>query len=102
MREKNDRLTGAPTDGTAMNCEEFQEQLPQLMEAGIHDHPHLRSCQRCTALLEELESIAHFAAELLKPVYEPHDKVWNKIQTQIAHEDGISRLDRSSTGHPRR
>ena len=102
MREKEDRPTGTPTDGQVMNCEEFQEQLPQLMEAGIHDHPHLRSCQRCTALLEELEYIAGIAEELLQPIYEPPEKVWQNIRSQIACDDRGSRLDQSSPGHPSR
>jgi hypothetical protein len=102
MREKENRPTGKPTDGAEMNCEDFQAQLPQLMEAGIHDHPHLRSCQRCAALLEELEYIAGIAEKLLEPVYEPPDKVWHNIQSQIARENGVPKPARASTRHSRR
>jgi hypothetical protein len=90
MSEKEDRLTGPPTDGQSMDCEQFQEQLPQLMESGLHGHPHLQTCQRCAALIEELEYIAGFAREML-PLYEPPDKVWDNIRIQIGREDGLGK-----------
>ena len=89
MSDKEGRNTDPATDRPSLDCERFQEQLPQLMESGIHDHPHLRTCQRCTALIDELEDIAE-AAKAILPLYEPPDKVWDNIRTQISREDGIS------------
>ncbi len=91
MTEKEDRPAGPPALGERMNCEEFQEQLPQLIEDGVYDHPHLRTCQRCTALLRELEEIADAAKQLL-PLYEPPDKVWLDLQKKLGLEDDPAKL----------
>jgi len=86
MREQEDRPTGPLADGYALSCEEFQDQMAQLMEnemVDIHDHPHLRTCARCTALLDELEQIGDAAKELLTPTYEPSDKLLDRIRESI-------------------
>jgi predicted AAA+ superfamily ATPase len=44
-----------------MSCKEFQEQLPELLsksEEDVEHHPHLRSCELCRALIEDLHTIA--------------------------------------------
>jgi len=68
-------------------CEEFQAQLPDLISSGerISDHPHLRSCYLCRALLADLEAIAHAARQLF-PVAEPPDALWKHIQSAIVKE----------------
>jgi hypothetical protein len=55
----------------AGGCEEFQLQLVELLQAGedARDHPHLRSCERCRALLDDLEKIAEAARRLFGSEY---------------------------------
>jgi hypothetical protein len=47
----------------AMSCSDFQKQLPDLFSSGsiIEDHPHLRNCDLCRALVDDLEIIAEEA-----------------------------------------
>jgi len=70
-----------------LSCEEFQGQLPDLISSGerITDHPHLRSCYLCRALLADLETIAHAARQLF-PVVEPPDALWRHIQSAIVND----------------
>ena len=46
-----------------LTCAEFQAQLPELISSGqpIADHPHLRTCGLCSALLAELQTIVDAA-----------------------------------------
>ena len=72
-----------------MSCEEFQEQLPELIGSGANAsaHPHVQSCDLCRAFLAELEAIAAAARELF-PVEDPSDRVWEQIQSAIQEEEG--------------
>jgi hypothetical protein len=69
-----------------MSCAEFQAQLPDLIcsTEEISDHPHVRSCRLCRALLADLSAIAD-AARLLFPVEEPRDALWEHIETAIVN-----------------
>jgi hypothetical protein len=70
-----------------MNCEEFQSQLPELIGTGerISDHPHLQSCELCSAFVAELEAIAEAARQLF-PIVEPPDELWEHIEMAIQKE----------------
>jgi hypothetical protein len=70
-----------------MTCAEFQSQLPELIGSGadIADHPHLQTCELCTALLADLETIADAARQLF-PVVEPPDDLWEHIESAIKEE----------------
>jgi hypothetical protein len=72
-----------------MSCEEFQTRLAVMIGSGenMADHPHIRSCELCRALLADLETIAEAARQLL-PVEEPPEKLWDKIETAIKNENG--------------
>jgi hypothetical protein len=72
-----------------MSCEEFQEQLPELIGSGADAsaHPHVQSCELCRAFLGELEAIASAARQLF-PVEDPSDRVWEHIRTAIQEEEG--------------
>jgi hypothetical protein len=50
-------------------CEEFQQRLATLLATGenARDHPHLRGCELCRALLDDLEKIAEAARRLFGP-----------------------------------
>lgn len=71
-----------------MNCAEFQDQLADLVGSGkdISTHPHLRNCERCRALLADLESIAAAARQLF-PEVEPPDDLWKQIESAIQDDE---------------
>jgi len=72
-----------------MSCEDFQAQLPELIGTGedVSGHPHLRTCDRCRALLAELETIAEAARQLF-PSVEPPEEVWEQIESALKREEG--------------
>jgi hypothetical protein len=76
-----------------MSCEEFQSQLPELIGSGKIDanHPHLKDCDLCQALLADLETIAEAARQLF-PVEDPPPLVWEKIETALKNEEGSAPL----------
>ena len=72
-----------------MTCQEFQDQLPEMIGSGesLAAHAHLQHCALCRALLADLETIAQAARELF-PVAEPPYKLWNQIESAIQKEKG--------------
>jgi hypothetical protein len=77
-------MTGDPGN---MSCAEFQAQLSELIGSGedVSAHPHLEGCDRCRALLAELETIAEAARQLF-PSVEPPEEVWQQIESALKHE----------------
>ena len=73
-----------------MSCEEFQAQLPELIGSGKIDanHPHLKNCELCKALLADLETIAEAARQLF-PTEDPPPKLWDKIEMALKNEEGF-------------
>jgi predicted anti-sigma-YlaC factor YlaD len=71
-----------------MSCEVFQSQLADLIGSGedISNHPHLKSCPRCRALLDDLQTIAEAARQLL-PAEPPEDNLWERIESAIQLEE---------------
>jgi hypothetical protein len=71
-----------------MSCEEFQEQLAELIGSGANAsaHPHLQNCDLCRAFFADLEAIAAAARELF-PVEDPSDRVWEQIRSAIQEEE---------------
>jgi len=72
---------------TKMTCEEFQAQMPDLIASGENAsaHPHVRECDLCRALLQDLETIAEAARQLF-PVEDPPDRVWEQIESAIKNK----------------
>jgi hypothetical protein len=72
-----------------LSCAEFQAQLAELIGSGENAsaHPHIQNCERCRALLAELETIAEAARQLFPPV-EPPDELWEHIETALKNEEG--------------
>jgi predicted anti-sigma-YlaC factor YlaD len=70
-----------------LNCEQFQNQLPELLGSGtvVAEHAHLQQCELCRALLADLETIAEAARQLL-PVVDPPEKLWEQIESAIKSE----------------
>jgi len=77
-------MTGHPGN---MSCAEFQAQLPELVGSGkdAARHPHAQGCERCRALLADLETIAEAARQLF-PSVEPPDELWEQIESAIKKE----------------
>ena len=71
-----------------LSCEAFQAQLPDMIGSGVNlaNHPHLRDCELCRALLADLETIAQAARQLF-PIVEPPDELWEQIESKIRNEE---------------
>ena len=82
-------MSGKAVDQKSMSCEEFQAHLPELIGSGmdVSEHPHVKECELCRALLADLESIAAAARELFPVEEEPSDRVWEQIQSAIRDKD---------------
>ena len=72
-----------------MSCVEFQAQMAELIGSGtdVSQHPHLKNCVDCRALLADLTTIAEAARQLF-PSVEPPDAIWEQIESAIQREDG--------------
>ncbi|MGH9502593.1 MAG: hypothetical protein ACRD20_07055 [Terriglobales bacterium] len=79
-----------------MECAEFQEVLPELLENDrtAEQELHLKSCPTCSALLADLDLIAHEARQL-QEVAEPNSRVWNSIEIALRREGIIHDPPRS-------
>jgi predicted anti-sigma-YlaC factor YlaD len=75
-------------DPKSMTCQKFQEQFPELIGSGadLENDPHLKTCDRCRALLNDLETIADAARQLL-PIQQPEDTLWDRIESAIRKEE---------------
>jgi len=75
-------------DPKLMSCQKFQEQLSELIGSGadLESHPHLKNCDLCRALLNDLETIADAARQLL-PIQQPEDTLWDRIESAIREEE---------------
>jgi predicted anti-sigma-YlaC factor YlaD len=70
-----------------MNCTEFQNELPHIIDGGgtaAHEE-HLRECEICRDLVNDLRFIAD-QAKLLVNMEEPSPKVWNGIAQKLKVE----------------
>jgi len=81
-------------DPNSLSCQDFQDQLPELVGSGkdVANHPHLRSCPLCRALLDDLETIAEAARQLL-PIQQPKEDLWERIESAIKEEEGSTTRD---------
>ena len=79
-----------------MNCQQFQEVLPHIIESGgsAEEEAHLESCHACSELVRDLRYIAE-QAKLLLPMRDPNPRVWNSIQQSLQRE-GLLREGRMS------
>ena len=73
-----------------MNCAEFQKVLPEIIESGGNpqEEAHLKECEVCSDLVQDLLYIAD-QAKLLLPMRDPSPKVWNGIQENLEREGMI-------------
>jgi hypothetical protein len=72
----------------SMSCVEFQAQLPELIGSGVSaaEHPHVKECDLCRELLENLQTIAEAARQLF-PEVEPPDELWPQIELAIKKDE---------------
>ena len=77
------------TTTTPKECSEFQEQLPDFFDSGadLIEHPHLTTCENCSALVRDLNYIAA-QAKLLMPIHDPSPAVWENISHALAKGPG--------------
>jgi hypothetical protein len=70
-----------------MNCAEFQQVLPYIIETGgnADEEAHLKSCPVCSDLVQDLKYIAE-AAKLLLPMDDPSPRVWDGIRGTLQRE----------------
>jgi hypothetical protein len=70
-----------------MNCQQFQETLPYIIEhgGGGEDESHLQECESCASLVRDLRYIAE-QAKLLLPMHDPNPRVWNNIEQSLQKE----------------
>lgn len=76
-------------DPKSMNCEEFRAQLSDLVGSGadVENHPHIKECEICRQLYQELQVIADAAKQLFAD-QQPEDNLWERIESAIKKEDG--------------
>ena len=91
MTEKN------PQEPTMTDCAEFQDRLPELFEnqANLNEEEHLKHCEKCAALVRDLEYIAQ-QAKLLLPIHDPSPTVWDNIRSAIKNDVGQNNGNLSS------
>jgi predicted anti-sigma-YlaC factor YlaD len=79
-------------DPKPMSCEEFQDQMAELIGSGadVSNHPHLQTCPLCRALLNDLETIAEAARQLF-PIQQPEEDLWQRIESAIKKEDSLAK-----------
>ena len=82
-----------------MNCQQFQEVLPYIIESGggAENEEHLQTCPSCAALVQDLRYIAE-QAKLLLPMHDPNPRVWNNIEQSLQRE-GLLEGRMSLPGH---
>lgn len=83
-----------------MNCQEFQEVLPYIIESGGNQEAeaHLETCAACAELVRDLEYIAQ-QAKLLLPMHDPSPRVWAGIEKSLQREGMIPEGRLSLLGH---
>jgi hypothetical protein len=83
-----------------MNCQEFQEVLPYIIETGGNpaEDEHLRTCTACAELVRDLRYIAE-QAKLLLPMREPSPQVWDNIEQSLQREGMLTEGRLSPRGH---
>ena len=83
-----------------MNCQQFQEVLPYIIESGgkPDEEEHLKTCTACSALVQDLLYIAE-QAKLLLPMHDPNPQVWSNIEQSLQREGLLPEGRMSRQGH---
>jgi hypothetical protein len=77
------------TEADSAECAAFQASMAQRIGDGedLQTNPHMATCERCTALVRELEAIAEAARQLMPIDAEPDEDLWSKIESRLVLED---------------
>jgi hypothetical protein len=79
-----------------MNCIELRESLAEVEDGSNPiQRAHLKTCRDCSALVAELNLIAHAAVDL-RGSEEPSPRVWNSLEIALKKE-GLIRPQRSAS-----
>lgn len=83
-----------------MNCQQFQEVLPYIIESGgnAEEEGHLRTCPACAELVQDLQYIAQ-QAKLLLPMHDPSPRVWAGIEASLRGHALLQEGRMSLLGH---
>jgi len=67
-------------DAASTSCEEFQNQLADLLASGadLASHPHAKGCERCCGFIRDLYQIAENSRHLRLGMDEPGDDDWSE------------------------
>lgn len=86
------------TTNTSKECSEFQVQLPDFFDSGadLIEHPHLNTCENCSALVRDLNYIAA-QAKLLMPIHDPSPAVWENISHALSRKSGTKSSNEDGT-----
>lgn len=84
-KEMTDHESQIALDPADQECAEFQALMAERIGAGedLQIYPHLLTCERCRALVNDLESIADAARQLFREELEPETDLWPKIELAI-------------------
>lgn len=76
-----------------MNCEEFLRRSEEWMEGQRSEDArlHAMSCERCAALVEDLDAIRLTAPQIAETVAPP-ERLWNAIHARLEEEGLIRRI----------
>jgi hypothetical protein len=66
-------------------CAQFQALMPERIGAGedLQSYSHMHTCDRCRALVRDLEYIAEAARQLIPIEEEPQTDLWVRINLAI-------------------
>ena len=80
------------TDEGNAECFAFQASMADRIGDGedLQSHPHMATCERCRALVRDLEAIAIVARQLMPEDADPDEELWIKIDKKLALEDSQS------------
>jgi hypothetical protein len=89
ISEEVKEINGINRDILDADCARFQASMPERIGAGeeLQSDPHMLTCERCSALVRELEYIADVARQLMPIEEEPRDELWTSIQLAIERGD---------------
>ena len=79
-----------------MRCNEFEQELPEFLEQGGEElAAHVKQCQSCATLVQDLERIRK-QGRSLQASEEPSPRVWNSIEI-VLRQEGLIRPQPSPT-----
>src|SRR5713226_4638704 len=74
--------------GVMLNCQQFEELLPEVVDGGAwsaDQRAHAQSCSSCSSLVEDLRQIAQEAPQLAA-MDEPSPRVWLELRKSLEAE----------------